>query len=263
MALSSNSSNDSTVGGSTGSRDLHVRSELPIVNSQVAEKCVAREDGALEVVDIFLTIQGEGPFAGEPAVFVRTAGCVLSCPLCDTDYTSGRELKSVKQITQEVLGLINKYEREWLVVITGGEPLRQSCGPLVRKLYDEGLRVQIETNGMVNDRTLTEETAISNFTVVCSPKGSVHKDLRANIKYLKYVVKAGQVDESDGLPTSALDLDLRPERPWPEFNGKIYVQPCDEKDEVKNKANMQAAIKSCMDFGYTLSLQLHKYAGLA
>lgn len=241
---------------------------LPTINTQAIEKVVTREDGVLDVHSIFLTIQGEGPFAGQPAVFVRLAGCVLQCPLCDTDYTSGRKRMTVKEISREVLNKISKYDndkngyREWLVVLTGGEPLRQSCGPLVRELYDVGLKVQIETNGMVNDETLPSITDWAYFTTVCSPKGSVHKDLRSRIKHLKYVVKAGMVDENDGLPTKVLDLENRPERPWEGFKGTIYVQPCDEKDDVKNKVNMQAAIKSCMDFGYTLSLQLHKYAGL-
>ncbi len=115
---------------------------------------------------------------------------------------------------------------------------------------------------MVNDKTLTEETAISDFTVVCSPKGIIHKDLRENIKYLKYVIKAGMIDDVDGLPTRALDLWGKPQRPWDGFGGKVYVQPCDEGDEEKNKANMDAAVQSCMRFGYILGVQLHKYARL-
>jgi len=75
---------------------------LPMLNQQLAEKRVERQDGALEIIDIFPTIQGEGPFAGEPAIFVRLAGCVLQCPLCDTDYTSGRRLISIPSLTEEI-----------------------------------------------------------------------------------------------------------------------------------------------------------------
>ena len=38
------------------------------------------EDGYL-VHSMFHTLQGEGPFAGHPALFVRFAGCNLRC-LC-------------------------------------------------------------------------------------------------------------------------------------------------------------------------------------
>lgn len=39
-------------------------------------------DGTLIVTSIFLTIQGEGPFAGEPALFLRLKGCNLQCSFC-------------------------------------------------------------------------------------------------------------------------------------------------------------------------------------
>ena len=41
----------------------------------------------LEIEEIFYTIQGEGPLSGRPAVFIRLAGCSLSCLLCDTFYS--------------------------------------------------------------------------------------------------------------------------------------------------------------------------------
>ncbi len=110
---------------------------------QPAEKRIESDGQSLDVVDIWLTVQGEGPYAGERAVFVRLAGCVIQCPLCDTDYTSGRKVMSVKKIEHEVLRLIAPYDNkqcngwgQFLVVLTGGEPLRQSCGPLVRQLVD-------------------------------------------------------------------------------------------------------------------------------
>src|SRR3954467_9071958 len=52
---------------------------------------LVRSDGnSLSIHSIFYTLQGEGPYSGCPAVFMRLAGCNLQCPGCDTDYTSGQ-----------------------------------------------------------------------------------------------------------------------------------------------------------------------------
>ena len=68
----------------------------------------------------------------------------------------------------------------------------------------------------------------------------------------------------DGLPLSALDhpcgdiLARPPER----FQGIIYIQPADEKDEQKNQLNLQTAVNSVLKFDYVLQLQIHKLIGL-
>ena len=92
-----------------------------MINIQPIEKYVQAENKMLDVHSIFYTIQGEGPFTGCPAVFVRLAGCNLKCPGCDTDYTSNRTPMTAEQILNKILELASPAT---LVVITGGEPFR-------------------------------------------------------------------------------------------------------------------------------------------
>lgn len=234
------------------------------VNLQLAEKRVVRTDGALEVVDVFPTIQGEGPFAGLPAVFVRTASCNLTCPSCDTDYTSNRRLWPLADLMAEVgrLAPPGWGPDRCLVVLTGGEPFRQATGALVAELHSQNYLVQVETNGTLYDDSLGV-SELRRLSIVCSPKtAGVNAALAQHIGYLKYILRAGEVDGADGLPTSSLNYGVRPVRPWPGFTGEVYIQPLDEQDPAANKANQDAAVASCLKFGYTLCLQLHKLVGL-
>lgn len=238
---------------------------LPTLNAQPIEK-QARGDGlSLEVQEIFDTVQGEGPFAGTPAIFIRLAGCNLQCPLCDTDYTSKRMRITLERIAREVNHAEGDRVRS-LVVLTGGEPLRQPLGPLVTMLRTSGFQVQIETNGTLFDESLNGADGrhlFSEIMVVCSPKTvKTNPHLHPYITAYKYVVEDGKVDPEDGLPMSVLGNGNRVARPHPGFKGKVYVQPCDSKDPQVNEANTRLALKVCQQFGYTLCLQLHKILGL-
>ncbi len=100
----------------------------------------------MDVLEIFSSFQGEGPFVGTPATFLRLAGCNLNCEWCDTDLTEIKEmsLKSVKEI---ISNEINNYNIN-LLVITGGEPSLQlnEISNLI-ELLPNNLDIQIESNG--------------------------------------------------------------------------------------------------------------------
>lgn len=234
-----------------------------MLNQQIPLKAV-NTLGSLILHSMFYTLQGEGPFAGEPAVFVRLGGCNLQCPMCDTEYTDGVRHVANDSLSLQVQALwtVHRASAPYpLVVITGGEPFRQQIGPLTRQLLWLGHRVQIETNGtlFIEDFPYDEE----GVTLVCSPKaGKVNKHLEPHIDVYKYVLAADDCDPKDGLPLHALGLPgkvARPLRP----HTKIFVNPMDEQDAVKNRRNLKAAVKSCMKYGYTLGIQLHKLAELA
>lgn len=235
------------------------------MNQQPIEKRSTAQ-GVYALVEIFPTIQGEGPFVGRPCTFIRLAGCNLQCPLCDTNYTVGRKTMTIPQILDEVSRLMPPYAS--LVVITGGEPFRQNLAPLIDRLLEwKGTmpEIQIETNGTVIDEE-TVECISSNLqtTVVCSPKtAKLDSSILPLIEYYKYVVSAGEIDLEDGLPLSCLGNKVRVARPPAGFDrSSIYVQPCDDNDPEKNRRNMAYAADSCLKFGYTLCLQTHKIVGL-
>jgi 7-carboxy-7-deazaguanine synthase len=239
-------------------------------NHQPVEKTVRNDDGFVDLHSIFYTIQGEGPFAGSPAVFVRLAGCNLQCPICDTEYTDGRRKVTPTEVLSMVYG--KKAFACQLIVITGGEPFRQPIGPLIETFLDAGFAVQIESNGTLPPPRLTGyeyQTSIrppsrGGAYIVCSPKaGKVNEELVSRACCFKYVMAIDDGIGEDGLPLKALGHTANPRlaRPPSWWDRPVYLQPADEQDMDKNFANQGAVVKSCMERGYTLQLQIHKLIG--
>lgn len=120
---------------------------------------MAVDTTTLPVVEIFLTIQGEGNQSGQRVVFVRTGNCNLHCTWCDSWYTwdNTRGRAPEKDMTaQEILSEIDRLadlKTRPIVVITGGEPLmhsrRVAFKELLTGLRDSGIRTSVETNGTI------------------------------------------------------------------------------------------------------------------
>jgi 7-carboxy-7-deazaguanine synthase len=220
-------------------------------------------DGTLIVHSMFATIQGEGPFAGQAALFIRLAGCNLQCPGCDTEYTNKQFQHSPTNILQQIKAW---YEPHNLIVITGGEPFRQNITPLVRELLEssEDQRVQIETNGVLYPGD-EFPWGHPRLTVVCSPKTTkIHPKTAPLVTAYKYVLSWDSV-APDGLPEIALGHPVmgtvaRPPLGW---RGPIYLQPMDVKEDWINRRNMQACVDSVLRHKkYILGSQIHKVIGL-
>lgn len=237
----------------------------PAAQNQQSPEPYAKDSGSfIDLHSAFHTIQGEGPFVGQPSFFTRLAGCNLQCPWCDTEYTEGRHSMGMAQMVKLYDDFGHKHPKTHLVVITGGEPLRQNLDPLVHTIVSSfGWHVQIETNGLL---PLSEKliTFISQrqLTVVCSPKTHrIHETVALHAAALKYVIDAEHVDPDDGLPTLALAHKVRGHVARPmahRRNMPIYVSPCDELDLEKNFRNMIVAREMSLKFGYTMGIQLHK-----
>ena len=207
----------------------------------------------LKVTSIFPTFQGEGPFAGHPAVFIRLSGCNLACDFCDTEFDSFTQLSIEKIIAQTDKLSRNKEEKRLrnLIVITGGEPLRQEISPLCDRLLEEGFELQIETNG-----TLFRKLD-SKVHIICSPKISngkyhfIRPDLLSRINAFKFIISEARDDYKDILPGITQGKEI-----------PIYLQPMDEYDEVKNRANAKRTLELAEKYGCRISLQTHKILGI-
>lgn len=100
------------------------------------------------VYEIFKSIQGESTYAGLPCVFVRLAGCNLSCSWCDTPYARVPD-EAIEMTVAEVIEKVGGYNCP-IVEITGGEPLLQEeAAELAAGLLERDYRVLLETNGSV------------------------------------------------------------------------------------------------------------------
>lgn len=117
------------------------------------------------VTELFVSIQGEGLFAGERHIFVRTAGCRIACNYCDSRYSTmvpeqcavygpERRLLSnpvgIPTVLEEIAALEARLGPVAAVSITGGEPLEQCdfVALLAEELQIRNSRVYLDTNGI-------------------------------------------------------------------------------------------------------------------
>lgn len=100
-----------------------------------------------QITEIFSSIQGEGKYIGSPTVFVRFAGCHLTCSWCDTCHDVNEEL-SLKEVLKRIEEL---YKPGYFVSLTGGEPLLQweFIKELLPVLKQKAMPVYLETNGVL------------------------------------------------------------------------------------------------------------------
>ena len=104
-----------------------------------------------QVVEKFVSINGEGRRAGELAVFIRMKGCNLHCSYCDTYWANESDCESTEMTADEIISYIEE-SRIRNITLTGGEPLlREGMTQLIRAiLQDPQRRVEIETNGSID-----------------------------------------------------------------------------------------------------------------
>lgn len=136
----------------------------------------------LKVCEIFISIQGEGHFAGYPCAFVRLSGCNLECAWCDTRYAFGEgEEIEIEEVARKALSLGAPT-----VEVTGGEPLAQEGTAELLRLLAKGGRVKVllETNGSLPIDAVAPEVHIV-MDVKTPSSGMAGRNLWENIPRLK------------------------------------------------------------------------------
>ncbi|MBO7734816.1 MAG: 7-carboxy-7-deazaguanine synthase QueE [Methanobrevibacter sp.] len=129
----------------------------------------------IKVSEIFTSFQGEGPYVGTPATFLRLYGCNLNCEWCDTDIST-YEILSVDEVA-EILITQMEFNNIQTLIITGGEPTLQmgEIKRLIKELPDD-IKIQLETNGSIFEY-------LPEMEYVISPKVDKEKVFENYYKY--------------------------------------------------------------------------------
>ena len=103
----------------------------------------------LPIHEQFYTFQGEGVHSGRAAYFIRTFGCPVHCPWCDSAGTWHPDYipKHITRLEPETLAREVAQTKAELTVITGGEPAIHDLGALTDALHAVGQQTHLETSG--------------------------------------------------------------------------------------------------------------------
>jgi len=143
------------------------------------------------IVEKFLSIDGEGPSSGELATFIRFQGCNLRCSWCDTTYSWDKESICEVLNANEIYDYI-KETGVSNVTLTGGEPLiQENIDELLTFLNtDDDLKIHIETNGAVDIEPFKKRHKKNNISYIVDFKLSSSKmSDKMNLNNLKVVEK--------------------------------------------------------------------------
>ena len=208
----------------------------------------------MKVNEIFASIEGEGIRAGLPCVFIRLHGCNLHCSYCDSNYAcEGSDY--AKMSIDTIVDKVKSYGVP-RATVTGGEPLIQKdIWKLIRKLSDEKISVNVETNGSIdisrNEKFSYEDNLIITMDWKSISSGESTKMLESNLDQLtdsdvlKFVV--GNTKDLDQMRSIIDNHDL---------DCHLFVSPVFGKIEARNI--VEYLLKNHLN-NVRIQLQIHKY----
>lgn len=220
-------------------------------NEIVGKKYFNNAGDKLYITSMFYTLQGEGPYRGEPAFFIRFSKCNLACSFCDTYFDSGDwltideiEQRIEKQITEHFKGQVPEWakhneeldqRKNIVLVITGGEPMLQdNIVPFLNRMNKIFKHTQIESNG-IQYQPIPDETTLV-VSPKCLEKNNVavkylepNQQILARADCLKFVMEADSKSPYSTVPAWALA--------WQQNTGKpVFVSPMNIYNREPQKA---------------------------
>ena len=143
----------------------------------------------MQVIEKFVSINGEGLRQGELAVFIRFANCNLRCSYCDTTYSFiNPEFKN--ETIDEIIEYINNQNVK-NITLTGGEPLLQKdIDKLINELVKLNYRIEIETNGSIDIKKYLNDNI--SFTLDYKMPSSLMEHFM-NLDNYKYITKKDSI----------------------------------------------------------------------
>ena len=240
----------------------------------VADRATKRTK-AYRVKEAWKTLQGEGFYAGRPAVFVRFVGCNMwsgyeedrerdaartgsACPhFCDTDFRKeGSRAYGATDLVEAMKDIGGAIR---FCVLTGGEPLLQVDAELIRALHAEGFFVAIETNGSVSLREACwdaeGEEILAPDWIACSPKLPEDRLVLEYFDELKLVVP-------DYRPDAYAAFAAR-QRPHTVAGHVVPLRWLQPEDGPRYREAAQEAIDLALsDPTWRVSVQTHKMLGV-
>lgn len=239
----------------------------------------------LLVTSMFVTIQGEGPFAGHPAVFLRLSGCNyggkdVACSFCDTAFVFDKGQRYSPEQLLAALVALPGYHASQILVVTGGEPtLQHNLLALIVLAKGYFSRVQIETNGtQASFFVEAQERGVANmFSTVVSPKAltkagryaALSSDVMWWATCLKFVVSSDPASAHHTVPDWAL-VSAKPVYVSPmavylkPYQGEVSsIWDTDLINVPATRANYEYSAKYALDNNLLLSLQTHLFVSVA
>jgi len=244
----------------------------------------------LRVTSMFRTLQGEGPFAGFPAVFLRLSGCNYGsktdmCTWCDTSFQFDHgQLHTIDQVVAELNHLEGRQPSD-ILVITGGEPtLQKTLLGLISKVWANKYfkTIQVETNGtqpkFFEDAEEMGLLGKDKVTFVVSPKANerlkkypqVHPKVKWWADCYKFVLSAEEGDAHHEIPEWALTEKHKPVYVSPmtvylkPYQGEVSsIWDADLVDQERTAANYAYAAAYALKHNLRLSVQMHTLTAIA